>query len=59
VVLADCAVETNTTYDAATGAERDSGEYVHNRRATVVNIQGVWSVGAFEQVEEPCTPVGG
>lgn len=59
VVLADCVVETNTTYDAATGAEQDSGEYVHNRRATVVNIQGVWSVGAFEQLEEPCTPEGG
>jgi hypothetical protein len=59
VQLADCVVETNTTYDATTGAQRDSGQYVHNRRATVVNIQGVWSVSAFEQLEEPCTPQGG
>ena len=58
VQLADCVVETNTTYDAATGAQKDSGQYVHNRRATVVNIQGVWSVSAFEQLEEPCTPQG-
>jgi len=58
VVLADCVVETNTTYDAATGAQKDSGQYVHNRRATVSNIQGVWSVSAFEQLEEPCTPAG-
>ena len=59
VVLADCVVETNTTYDRATGAEKDSGRYVHNRRATVVNTQGVWTVAAFEQLEEPCTPQGG
>jgi hypothetical protein len=58
VVLSDCVVETNTTYDSATGAQKDSGQYVHNRRATVVNIQGVWSVSAFEQLEEPCTPQG-
>ena len=56
VLLVDCVVETNTTFDAATGAERDSGRYVHNRRATVVNTDGVWSVAAFEHVEEQCTP---
>jgi hypothetical protein len=59
VHLADCVVETNTTYDAATGEERDSGRYVHNRRATVVNVEGAWSVSAFEQSEESCTPQGG
>jgi hypothetical protein len=58
VVLVDCVVETNTTYDAATQAERDSGTYVHNRKATVVNADGVWTVAAFEQLEEPCTPDG-
>jgi hypothetical protein len=56
VILADCVVETNTTYDAATRTEKDSGTYVHNRKATVVNTKGVWSVAAFEQLEEPCTP---
>ena len=58
VLLTDCVVETNTTYDAATRQPRDTGTYVHNRRATVVNVEGVWSVSAFEHLEEPCTPRG-
>jgi hypothetical protein len=57
VVLNDCAVETNTTYDAATKAVKDQGSYPTHRRTTVVNLDGgAWTVDSFEQLEEPCTP---
>ena len=56
VQVSDCVVETNTTYDAATNQPTDSGTYVHNRRATIVNHDGTWTVDAFERVEDPCTP---
>jgi hypothetical protein len=56
VLVSDCVVETNTTYDAATNQPTDSGTYVHNRRATIVNHDGTWTVDAFERVEEQCTP---
>jgi hypothetical protein len=56
VVLVDCAVETNTTYDAATAQVKDEGSYASHRRSTVVNHDGRWTVDEFEQLEEPCDP---
>jgi hypothetical protein len=57
VVLVDCAVETNTTYDAATRAVKDQGSYPTHRRTTIVNLGGgAWAVDSFEQLEGPCAP---
>jgi hypothetical protein len=57
VILVDCAIETNTTYDAATRAIKDQGSYPTHRRTTVINLGGgAWTVDSFEQLEEPCTP---
>jgi hypothetical protein len=57
VILVDCAVETNTTYDATTRAVKDQGSYPTNRRTTVVNVEGgTWTVDSFVLLEEPCTP---
>jgi len=56
VILTDCQVETNQTFDAATNQPKDSGTYTYNSRITVRNADGAWKVAAFEQVEEPCTP---
>ena len=57
VILVDCAIEANTTYDAATRAIKDQGSYPTHRRTTVINLGGgAWTVDSFEQLEEPCTP---
>lgn len=60
VVLEDCVVETNAVYDLGTGEQTDAGTYTTHRRATVVQAaDGTWVVGAFEKLEEPCTPGDG
>jgi hypothetical protein len=57
VILVDCAVETNTTYDATTRAVKDEGSYPTHRRTTLVNVGGgTWTVDSFVLLEGPCTP---
>jgi hypothetical protein len=56
VILTDCVNETTTSFDAATGEQKDTGSHVFNWRITVVNTDDGWRVNEILPQEQSCTP---
>jgi hypothetical protein len=56
VILTDCVSESTTSFDAATGEQKDTGSHVFNWRITVVNTDDGWRVNEILPQEQSCTP---